>query len=428
MPSFRLNLDRPPDPLIASDEIDFYWTDDESSSFVSTYGPELSELGGVQTANIDFLRLAVTVYGADRSTSRDFGQSNWNSRNIAIDVPLINPDPWRCVREELERLIGFLTGDTWTIEFTNSHLPSDTQGGFDSEISRVVLLSGGADSAIGALFSKQMIADGYHTLVSHVGATSISPIQRRVAANIQSMVPNGTQHHLQVNFRRKSNQFGGAPFANEPSSRSRSLMFIAWGLAVASRARVPLWIPENGFASLNPPLSPDRRGSLSTRTTHPVFIQGLTDVLSNVGAHNPIENPFVNLTKGEMFEKVARTFGIEKASCFLSQTHSCAQTGQRRHGYSVVQPCGVCYGCVLRKASFNSAGIPDQTQYIDADSNEAVARWLQRVSVETAMHDFIQRGIRMRDVAAMSLPPGYSAREAFDMCQRGWNELKDFDW
>ena len=426
MPSFRLNLDRPPEPSVAGDGIDFYWTDDESSSFVSTYGPDINELGGVQTANIDFVRLAVAVYGADRSTPRSFGRSNWNSRNIAVAVPLINPSPWLCAREELERLIGFLTGDTWTIEFTNSRLVGVTQADFDSEASRVVLLSGGADSAVGGLTSKREIDQGEHTLVSHVGATSISPIQRRVAANIQRMAPNGTQQHLQVNFRRKGNQFSGAPYANEPSSRSRSLMFIAWGLAVASRASIPLWIPENGFASLNPPLSPDRRGSLSTRTTHPAFIQGLTAVLSKVGVHSAIENPFANLTKGEMFENVARSFGNEKASCFLSQTHSCAQTGQRAHRYSVVQPCGVCYGCVLRKASFNAAGIRDRTQYIDAGSNEVVARWLKRVSVETAMKDFIQRGIRTRDVAAMSLPAGYSAREAYDICQRGWNELRNF--
>ena len=56
---------------------------------------------------------------------------------------------------------------------------------------------------------------------------------------------------------------------------TRSFLFLAFGLAIASMEELPLWIPENGFASLNLPLTADQRGSLSTRTTHPLFLEQL---------------------------------------------------------------------------------------------------------------------------------------------------------
>ena len=186
---------------------------------------------------------------------------------------------------------------------------------------------------------------------------------------------------------------------------------------------MPLWIPENGFASLNPPLGPERLGSLSTRTTHPRFLQNLSAVLTKTGAHAVIENPFASSTKGEMFQRVVDLVGVGEASGLLSSTHSCALTGQRAHHISAEVPCGICFGCVLRRASFAASGVADTTTYIAPSSDAAVQAWLDSKSVEQPVRNFIRRGLRARDAATLSLPADYAIREALELCRRGIAEL-----
>jgi hypothetical protein len=287
-----------------------------------------------------------------------------------------------------------------------------------------VLLSGGADSAIGALVSRADLADDEaHTLLSHFSATTLAPIQRTIAERIDALIPGGQQHHLQIHLSRNLHRLDGTEYASEPSSRSRSLLFLALGLAVASLDSVPLWIPENGFASLNPPLGPDRRGSLSTRTTHPTFLTGLAFVLSDVGAHGAIENPFAESTKGEMFTRAADIVSADGAAALLSSSNSCAHTGQRAFGISPSTACGLCFGCVVRRASFHASGLSDTTTYITTNGNDRLQAWLDSISVEQAARNFIARGVRQRDLIAMNLPSSYPLAEALDLCRRGTSEL-----
>ena len=291
MPDFRLEL-MVPDPIPAGRaKSTFYWSSNARGSFESTYGPDLGGLGPVASPNIDFVRIAAAAFTADRSTPRGGGGSNWNSRDIGLTVPVNSPDRWRSIGEDLESLLGLLTGDSWRLEFVPSFGPKEPVAKFAPGAERVVLVSGGADSAIGALRSRQTVGPGGHILVSHVGAKILAPIQREVASGAEKLVPEVPQEHLQIGFRRKQRQVNGAAFLSEPSSRSRSLLFLAFGLAVASREGVPLWIPENGFASLNPPLGAERRGSLSTRTTHPAFLEGLSMILEAVGAQKHYSQP-----------------------------------------------------------------------------------------------------------------------------------------
>ena len=424
MPNFRLELmvpDHIPEDRARST---FYWSSDTRNSFESTYGPHLGKLGPVASPNIDFVRVAVAAFTADRSTPREGGGSNWNSRDIGLTVPVNEPDRWHSVSEELESLLSLLTGDKWRHEFAYSCGPTEPVATFVPGAERVVLLSGGADSAIGALRSQQTVGPGGHILVSHVGVKNLAPVQRGVASAIRQLALGVCQKHLQIGFRRRAYQVNGARFPSEPSSRSRSLLFLAFGLAVASREGIPLWIPENGFASLNPPLGPERRGSLSTRTTHPAFLEGLTSILKAVDAQSTIVNPFVGQTKGEMFADVAHSVGEVEASKFLSLTHSCGVTGQRTFGVSGRTQCGVCFGCIVRKASFRAAGIEDVTGYIVPVPGTQLEAWLQRNSIESSVRAFLQRGIRSRDIAAMGLPPSYSSKAAFDLCKRGLVELR----
>jgi 7-cyano-7-deazaguanine synthase in queuosine biosynthesis len=404
----------------------FFWT--PKGSFDSTYDAQLSVLGPVQQPNIEFVRIAAAVFAADRSTKRQSDGSNWRQREIQLNIPVFDVSRWQAVKEDLCRLLNFLTGDSWSLHFIASPTPPKQEElvAVESDVKRVVLLSGGADSASGALVSRAELGDGKQILVSHVGAKNISPIQQMVAKAIEGAVSGATQTHLQINFRRHTHQIDGSSFPDETSSRSRSLLFLAFGLAVASRHNVQLWMPENGFASLNPPLGPERRGSLSTRTTHPYFLRGLAAMLSHAGAHADFVNPFEQTTKGEMFTQVAKIVGKDQASAILSMTHSCSTTGARSFGLSPNTQCGVCFGCVVRRASFKAAGLVDRTAYIDPKHDPRLPKWLATRSVDRAMGDFLYRGLQKRDVAAMHLPDGYTATQAYDLCQRGLSELQGF--
>lgn len=429
MSDFTLRLSVPQTPRSSDLRTSFYWTSEGRTSFEGPFGPRLGALGTVQPENIDLVRLALLVFAADRTVRRSGGGSNWSQREFQLEVPVANPAPWLRAKDELERLLTFLTGDVWSVGFYRARPPKEPLRKRLMPVApkRVVLLSGGADSAIGALLSRSQVSrDEGHLLLSHVGAKNLAPIQRDVALASENLLPGPFQKHLQIPLRRRSKQIDGTPFTSEPSSRSRSLLFLSLGLAAASIDGVPLWIPENGFASLNPPLDPNRRGSLSTRTTHPAFLEGLAQVLATVGAHSLIHNPFTSMTKGEMYVRAAELVGSEEASAFLSATHSCGLTGQRAFGLSVVRQCGVCFGCVVRRASFKAAGLKDATDYITPGASRPVDDWLATNSVEPAMRGFLRRGVSSRDLVALSLPEGYSAATAGDLCRRACAEVESY--
>ena len=425
MPAYTLQF-RVPEALSADiARSRLFWTQDSVDSFVSTMGPRLGALGPVPQPNIELVRLAVLVYAADRSTPRRVRGSNWSRRDLGIEVPVFQPDRWERVREQLEALLGFLSGDAWTLRFRRAMTPKEPISDYPyTGAKRVVLVSGGADSAVGALVSRSRLGEGQHVLVSHVGATNIAPVQREVVERVASLLPGTKQFHRQIRFSRSRQQPNGVAFPDEYSTRTRSLLFLSLGLAVASIEGVPLWIPENGFASLNPPLSPDQRGSLSTRTTHPLFLEQLSQLAQAAGAHATIENPFAALTKGEMFRRAAELVGDEGASDLLSHTHSCAHTGHRSLRLPVRAQCGVCFGCLLRRASFLAAGLQDRTDYLTSRTHDRPDTYLNGKSVEASMKSFVTRGLRPADISVMNLPTSYSTREAHDLCQRGIAELE----
>lgn len=411
----------------------FFWVSDSTrDSFVATLlpkrealGPRLGALGAVRTANVDLVRLAVMVYAADRSTRRKVGRANWSRRDLRIEVPVSDPSSWEAVREQLQGLLGFLSGDAWTISFRKALAPKEPQHKARyAGAKRVVLLSGGADSAVGALLSRHDLGQDQHVLVSHVGLTNLTPIQVDVASHIRALLDGPAQFHQQIHFSRHTTQFDGTSFRDETTSRTRSLLFLALGLAIASIDGLPLWIPENGFASLNPPLTADQRGSLSTRTTHPLFLEQLAALATAAGAHASIKNPLATVTKGEMFTQVSTLVGKDAASDFLSTTHSCGHTGGRSLAFAPTRQCGVCFGCLLRRASFLAAGLKDQTAYLSDLTHNRPNSFIESKTMEPAMRSFLSHGLRTSDLASMTLPASYSTAAARDICDRAIAELR----
>lgn len=423
MPAFELRLKVPNSvPAGRSREI-FYWSASHSGSIAAPFGPRLGRLGPVPTPNVDLVRLAVAVLAADRSTVRKVGRANWSRRDFSLKVPVSDPGAWSAITDELVPLLAFLTGDTWQLEFVLGRPPKEKVAEPDVDIARVVLLSGGADSACGALFSRHEVPDANQVFVSHLGATMMAPFQRRVAAAVADLIPGGELHHKQLGVRRRRRQIDGVAYRSESSSRSRSLLFLSLGLAVAAIHGVELLVPENGFASLNPPLGPERRGSLSTRTTQPYFLATLPAVLAKAGVHATLRNPCERMTKAEMFTQAASLVGNARASTFLSDTHSCAHTGHRAYGIPISTQCGVCFGCLVRRAAFRASGLTDTTDYL-APTTPDLSNYLQRHSSAVAVRDFADRGFGPRDIGALSLPAGYPLGEALDLCQRAISELR----
>ena len=407
------------------DEV-YLWTANGRTTFTGSIDPYLSGLGAVNSINVDLVRTALAVLAADRSVLREAKGSSWNARDLDLTVEVGSPDVWALHAGELSALVGFLTGDLWSFTFEQA-APSAAQPLLIEEQhhDRTVLLSGGADSAVGALLSALGIgAGGSQALVSHFSLTALSPVQQDLVSAIEELAPGAQQAHHQFHLSRGGSRLDGTKFRSETSTRSRSFLFLALGLAVAERAGSTLWIPENGFASLNPPLGPDRRGSLSTHTTHPRFLRELSALVAAVGGHGALENPFESLSKGEMFSELSSAIGVTEASGYLSSTNSCSHTDGRYSSAPSGSSCGVCFGCLVRRSSFLASGIPDSTTYLVNDSTGKFDNFVRGKSIVEPMRDLVHRGVRPRDIMAMSLPADYSAQDAMSLCARGVDELR----
>lgn len=423
---FRLRLERPRSitPEIARTTLTW---GGPGSTFVTQYDAHLSQLGEVRLANVELTRIAAAVFAADRSLLRAGGGSNWNRRKFTLTIPVYAPARWQAVSADMSAMLHFLSGDDWDLRFTASPPPLRQIPLIDVEpVNRVVLLSGGADSACGAIMAAGSADYPSQSLVSIASATNMAPVQRTLRNDVERVTGGAPFDHKVVMFRRRTARLDGTRIKTEDSSRTRSLLYLAFGLAVASVSEVPLLIPENGFASLNPPLGPERRGTLSTRTTHPLYFARLRAILLKVGAHADFSNPFSDVTKGEMFTLVKGRLGATSASELLSSTHSCSTTALRSFGLSPLTQCGVCYGCIIRRASFKAADIQDKTAYASPTHSQRVAHWLNEHTTVPAMGDFVAGGISERDVAAMALPDDYVARAAYELCQRGLEEIREY--
>ena len=310
---------------------------------------------------IDLVRLAMTVFAADMAIPRGSASSSeaidgW-TRDIRLSLGMSVPDVWRGVEPLLQELLGFLSGDRWSVEIKAAGSVVDEgprQTPVDGVLpEEVCLFSGGLDSLCGAinlLDQQKRLA-----LVGHYSDSTTTPgVQRRVADVLHENY--GDLVNLMQFFIRPPSMVGESP---ERSQRSRSLLFITIGIAVANALGddVPVTVAENGFLSLNVPMTDSRSGSLSTRTTHPHFIRMIEELLRELGLSHELRLPFCHETKGEVLKNV-RNRAVLKATAPL--TMSCAHPDQRRYkGLPPGTHCGCCLPCIVRRAAMYRAGLED---------------------------------------------------------------------
>ncbi|MBQ9207113.1 MAG: hypothetical protein IJ158_10420 [Treponema sp.] len=295
----------------------------------------------------DFTTLALSVFAADSSISRKSSPDGW-TRQIELTIYLFDVQKWNAIKEKIEKTLRFLTGDFWHLIFKDGGDESPFgETTIEYEADCISLLSGGLDSFVGGV---DLVHDGHNPIFVSQTVKGDADKQWEFA-NILCGCKN---------FFQWSHKFHNFDNESEPSTRSRSIIFFAYA-ALASCALltkldiVPIYVCENGFISLNIPSTILRAGSLSTKTTHPIYMRGIQEIWDAVGIKATLILPYHFKTKGELLaeckdQKKLQTFAYKSTSCgkFLR---------------NAFMHCGRCVPCLVRRAAFNYAQITDKTDY-----------------------------------------------------------------
>ena len=313
----------------------------------------------VPAVAVDLLKAAAAVYCADRLTLRP---GTW-TRTIELSIPVRDVERWNGTGEALSAAISFLSGDRWQLKFGTSTEPVSMPTEAAPPVNAVCLFSGGLDSFTGAL---DLLAAGKNVcLVGHYGAGQTHRVQARLKRVLGQRYSAQRLVLRQLFLQPAGPAIGQSrplPADRERSSRSRSLLFLSAGLAVAAGygPDVPLYIPENGFIGINVPLTGARAGSLSTRTTHPHFMASFSECIERLGIANAIVNPFRTMTKGEILAGCRDQDTLRELA---DQTLSCAHPETARWARAEQTNCGYCFPCLIRRASMHHVGLDQPRAY-----------------------------------------------------------------
>ncbi|MET3953138.1 7-cyano-7-deazaguanine synthase in queuosine biosynthesis [Rhodococcus sp. OAS809] len=357
----------------------------------------------------DFLSIALSIVAADGVVKRDESPDGW-TREFDMQIAVSDLDIWTQQVSALSDAFAFLTTDRWRLTFTGGakHPDPPKKPRFPAT-DAVALLSGGLDSLVGAI---DLSAQGKRLLPISQTVRGDRATQKRFAA-----LAGAGSEHLQLNHNANTPRF-----AKETSQRSRSLLFLAFATIAAtatdryhSGGTVPIYICENGFIAMNPPLTGARVGSLSTRTAHPHFLGCIQEIFDVLGLRIEIRNPYLEKTKGEMLRGC---LDQDLLAAEASNSTSCGR--YQRFNYT---HCGRCIPCQIRRASFLGSELTDETKYVYEDlgrtdedhagfddvrsvaiarlitRDEGISRWLgpslssPRISNRQALQDMLDRGL-----------------------------------
>jgi 7-cyano-7-deazaguanine synthase in queuosine biosynthesis len=383
----------------------------------------------------DLIHLALAVYTIDQTVSRkDNGFQGW-SRYLSVYFPTNNAELWNSTKEQLERYIGFLSGDKWEFHFRQNQeirINEVIDNPNPSNFTKVCLLSGGLDSFVASidLLSSE---DEKPFFVSHYKVGTDSNTQDKIISalkeNFKDKEFGSHQFFIQPNQKHENAQ-------KENSSRARSLLFIILGLTVANclGENVPLILPENGLISLNIPLTKSRISSHSTRTTHPYFVDGINQITSILGIPNRVINPYRFKTKGEMTVECADSEFLKNN---IEHTISCSHPEQSR--YLKKRPglnCGYCVPCIIRQAAEHRAGeilteyaiddvrrTPPSQKTPKGSDYRAFKLALERLDTITKPHSFALEILRAGPIPTDENSP---LSEYISVFKRGMDEVKQF--
>ena len=336
------------------DREDSFWLDGKqvSHAFCEALPPEVADL----------LDVAMAIYAADRRSVRDYKGAQSGLRHIHARIGVRNLTLWNdaSVVQSLHELLSWLSGDDWSVDFAKResapmlaeseqflfHLPP-------KQPAVVSLFSGGLDSLAGLAGGLHGEPIGSRVLVSGYTHNRLAAQQRTQVQRIKSVlrerfVEGGLEmHHVAVRF--------GIPKVKreEPSQRTRALVYLALGVAAAAQARADtLWVYENGIGALNLPINETQLGVDNYRGVHPRSLI-MAERFFAIALDRPIriENPFLFHTKAEMC-KALELAGLSEA---IQDTVSCDSFPLRVPN----QPsqCGYCTSCIFRRQALWVSGL-----------------------------------------------------------------------
>ena len=137
MTTYRLLL--PADRIRRPAITDFVWGETpDRTSFATSLDHRGRAIGPLTPIALDLVHLAVAVYLVDRTAPR----TEW-SRDLALEVPVSDPDVWNDRALGLAGLLDFMTGDTWELLFRRDRSARTRDRREHGAFDRIGLFSGG---------------------------------------------------------------------------------------------------------------------------------------------------------------------------------------------------------------------------------------------------------------------------------------------
>lgn len=331
-----------------------YVLDDGSLArpFGKVMTPELSDLIDVCSA----------IYMADRLSPRAVKNDvrpvdeRWR-RTLRLIVPVRCVDCWNApeVFGLIEDLAYHMSDDSWRFRFVPRSadsrsaalqpplLPEGSQS-----TPHVLLRSGGLDSLLGMLQTATSPLSSEVLAVSVVTNKRTADVVGRVLQELRPAVPGEIEGVRLWNWIAGTNR---EPCNRESSQRTRGLLYLAAGVAVADLSGSGvLHLSENGPGALNLACTPDQAGARATRAVHPKTLALFADLATRV-LERPISivNTGIFSTKGEL----ARILHTGDFAPAVHETVSC----DRFPYFPVQKACGTCSSCLYRRVALHAVGL-----------------------------------------------------------------------
>lgn len=307
----------------------------------------------------DLFVIGISVFALDKRINRRLFKDCW-TREISVSIPVLNEDVWNDTKDQWNKILSFLTGDIWDISFRECHKQYSKREHSNrvhlniEKCDCVSLFSGGLDSYCGAI---KLLEDGKSPcFIGHNEYPKLRKKQQEFVDNFQTIYDEQIVKFISfsANSRAPKTMQGEVLAGNENTSRGRSILFLCAAVSIAGilGKETTVYIPENGFIGLNIPLTNSRKGTCSTRTTHPYFLNGFQEILRCVGIKNPIINFFAFLSKKEIVEMVKDTKAFNNHyKDTISCSHPCLARYNKKGSNEYPINCGYCYPCLIRKSS-----------------------------------------------------------------------------
>lgn len=385
----------------------------------------------------DLFVIGLSVFALDKRISRSYFPDAW-TREIEVSIPVLEKDKWDSTCGKWNKLLSFLTGDIWKIEFRTT---SEEYGAHKNpnrskiDISKcdcVSLFSGGLDSFCGAI---KLLENGKSpVLVGHNEYPKLRYIQEKMVEDFRKNYESQSISFLgfTAGARAPMTIEGERLSKTENTSRGRSLLFLCAAISIAGimGENVPVYIPENGFIGLNISLTNSRKGSCSTRTTHPFFLEGLCEILKSVGIKNNIDNFFAYKSKREIVNLVSGTPSfVDNYKNTISCSHPCVARYNRTGSREYPVNCGFCYPCLIRKASLQDVEPKEDrstVSFIDCESENSKSADL--FAVMSSVHRY--KKLSDKELRRMIRGTGRLSNEKVALFERvyreGMEDLENF--